>query len=371
MKALLIFAPQSPHSEKFIKMLEGNVNYILIAGKTDLNMNLSQKYVTIEQRSLKGILMIIKNLWFTYHDYVHVHSLNFTALIVALFAVRPIIVTGWGSDILLVPNRSKMHRLTTQFILWRAHKISVNSSLNMKQAIDIILGNNKIIYPIHFGISKETKKISFSKKENIIYSPRGHADLYNINKIIEAFRIFHLKNPDWKLIISGAEHPINTPKLKKQAQGLPVIFTGWLNPQQHSDWNAKAKIVVSIPSSDALSVTIMEAIYSNCICFASDLLPNREVIIEGENGFIDNLHFEKWKKINPIVMQKINKAISKDWTFEYNQKRFLDLYSENISTHKELILWIIFANLFLGLLGSIIYGTGYIAYYLGKLILGQ
>lgn len=322
MKNILIFAPRSPHTAKFINMIKDDINYKLVLDETGLDVDMLIPYTSTRQRSLKGLLTIIKNLWFTKHDYVHVQSLNLTALIVSIFAIKPIIVTAWGSDVLIVPNRSRINKLITQFILWRASKITANDSNNMWQAIKRLI--DKPVIPIHFGVSKESIRAMESVKQNIIYSPRGHADLYNIDKVIEAFKVFSKNNPDWKLIVSGMQSA-NTPKLKEQAAGFPVIFTGWIPPEEHAKWNASAKIVVSIPSSDALSVTVMEAVYSNCICFVSDLLPNREVIIQGLNGFI-GMDFERYKEIDFNNMSAHNALISKDWTFEHNKKAFLELY---------------------------------------------
>ena len=328
MKTILVFAPCSPHTAKFIKMIQYDVNYTLVLDETGLDIEMPIPYIKTRQRSLKGFLTIIKNLWFTEHDLVHVHSLNLTAFIVSIFARKPIIVTAWGSDVLLVPKRSKIHRLITQFILLRAYKISANSSENMKNAIyELISGSNKIVKPIHFGISQETKRVSFPKKENIIYSPRGHSDLYNIEHILIAFRFFCHSNPSWKLVISGMPDSVNTPLLKANAWDLPVIFTGFVTPKEHAQWNAKAKIVVSIPSSDALSVTIMEAIYSNCICFISDLPAYKNIVTNKINGIVGNLDFELFKNINISNMEAHNNTLSDTWTFDYNKKLFLDLYN--------------------------------------------
>jgi glycosyltransferase involved in cell wall biosynthesis len=134
-----------------------------------------------------------------------------------------------------------------------------------------------------------------------------------------------MQNPDWRLVISGMQNAANTPKLKGQAKDLPIDFTGWLSPQENANWNAKAKIVVSIPSSDALSVSLMEAIYSNCICFVSDLPPNREVITDGVNGFV-GCDFERYTEIDANILQQENAKLSQNWTYDFNKKSFLSLY---------------------------------------------
>jgi L-malate glycosyltransferase len=325
MKKILVFAPKSPHTAKFIDMIEGKVDYYLVASNTALPVHFKRPYTIINQHSIKGILTIIRFLWGSKHDYIHVHSINFTALIVSLFALKPIIITAWGSDVLLLPNYNILYRTIIKFILRRANIVTANSAVTMKQAIHSLIPT-LTVKDVHFGVSPFSKRTPFLDKENIIYSPRGHALLYNIDRIIEAFRVFSSLYPGWKLVIAGASDPLNTPKLKAQSTGLPVIFTGFLSQEENAQWNARAKIVVSIPSSDALSVSLMEAIYSNCICFVSALTPNTSVITDGINGFIEDLNFSRYSEIQPQVLEERNKEISQKWSFDYNQKIFLGLY---------------------------------------------
>lgn len=325
MKKILIFAPKAPPTATFIDMISDDFDYHLVAGDTILNVNFKQPYTAVNHRTAKGIFTILKTLWQQDYDYIHLHTINLTALIVSIFAHKPIVVTTWGSDVLLVPKRNFLSKLSVKFALGKATIVTTVSAGNMRQAIKK-LAPNVDIQNILFGISRFSKTVPFPEKENIIYSPRSHSSLYNIDKAIEAFSKFHKTHPDWKLVIAGMEDPINTPALKKQAKNLPVIFTGFISEEENAKWNAKAKIMVSIPSSDARSVSVMEAIYANCICFVSDLPSNREVIKQSVNGFIGGLDFSKYEEIAPKVLEERNAELSKNWSYEFNKKNFLRLY---------------------------------------------
>lgn len=325
-KKVLIFAPDSPHTKKFINMIDGILDYQLILQQNDLNLDYGNKTSRIKNKSIQSLFQIMKSLWFSpfKYDVVHLHFINFTAFIVSLLSIKPIIVTAWGSDVLVVPEKKLLYRMMIKFVLWRSEIITANSSQTMRVAINILAPKRKV-NKVHFGINQYCKKTPHQEKENLIYSPRNHAPLYNIEKVIHSFEEFYKNNPSWKLVISGREDPTKTPQLKKMAQGLPIEFTGWITEEEHALWLSKAKIVVSIPSSDALSVTLMEAIYSNCVCFVSDLNSNKEVITEGMNGFIST-QFDLHEKIDIKMMEKLNEKISETWTFEYQKKSFLKIY---------------------------------------------
>lgn len=329
-KKLLVLGPDSPHTEKFIQMIYKDIDCSLITSKTSYRGNYKCPSLTIKHKSISGVYSIIKSLWSNSssdfkHDYIHVHFINFTAFIVTLFARKPVIVTAWGSDILLVPHKNIIYRMIVKYVISKALIVTSNSAEVMQYAIRYLEPVVKV-EKIHFGISEFCTKTPWADKENIIYSPRNHADLYNISEVIDAFKRFHVSNKKWRLVISGAEHPINTPKLKKQSKGLPVTFTGWLSQKENAILFSKSKVVVSIPSSDALSVSLMEAVYSNCICMVSDLPANREVIMHNVNGVVSkNLH--DCLDIDPSLMEKVNKQVSQKWTFEYNKELFLNIYN--------------------------------------------
>ena len=94
----------------------------------------------------------------------------------------------------------------------------------------------------------------------------------------------------------------------------------------------KAKIYISIPSSDATAISLLEAISSNCICFVSNLPANTEHILDGVNGFIetnlDNIKLEKYKQINQETLESVNSIRSKSYLKDYNKRKFIEIYDE-------------------------------------------
>jgi len=197
-------------------------------------------------------------------------------------------------------------------------------SLLPKRKLDILIAN--------FGIEIIEKDLL---KENIIYSNRLHKKLYQIESVINAFKLFLENSIDktWKLVIAATGE--ETDNLKSLVEQLNltenVEFAGWVNNEKNIEYYSKAKLFVSIPESDATSISLLEAMAYGCIPVLSDLPANREWIDDGKNGIIVNSPseniFERALKLNFSEVASYNKKIIiEKGTKVANKKKFIQLY---------------------------------------------
>jgi glycosyltransferase involved in cell wall biosynthesis len=204
----------------------------------------------------------------------------------------------------------------------------------------LVPGKNLDITIANFGINIS---ISNVPKENIIYSNRLHKKLYRIDKVIEAFCRFNENriNENWKLIIAGSGE--ETDKLKGIVRDLNiqknVEFIGWANNNLNADYYNRSKIFVSIPESDATSISLLEAMATGCIPILSDLPSNKEWITDGLNGIIvNNISVNFLEQIMSLNMDKameINRnIIQQKGTKEVNKKNFIELYNRILLNNK-------------------------------------
>jgi glycosyltransferase involved in cell wall biosynthesis len=184
----------------------------------------------------------------------------------------------------------------------------------------------------NFGIDRV--EIS-AEKENVFYSNRLHKKLYNVDRIIRSFADFmqHPKHAGWRLVIAATGE--ETSQLKSLAESLEVSnaveFVGWLSKEENARWYAKAKYWVSIPDSDATSISLLEAMAHGCIPIVSDLPANREWIQDGLNGWIvdpsANSFMSNRKPLDEIQARIFNsKLIEEKATKEVNRAKFIELY---------------------------------------------
>jgi glycosyltransferase involved in cell wall biosynthesis len=123
----------------------------------------------------------------------------------------------------------------------------------------------------------------------VIVSTRAHEPLYNIGEIIDAHAIVARDLPGVRLVI--AHTGSQTEALRARAAVSAAIeFTGALDRPAFRDALADAEIFVSVPSSDATSVALLQAMAAGAFPIVGDLPSQRELITHGENGFLAPLH---------------------------------------------------------------------------------
>lgn len=266
-------------------------------------------------------------------DIIHIHQANAFSF-VTIFSLKkykvPIIVTAWGDDILVLPKKNIWLRKMVLFNLKNADAFT-SDSLNMSAEIRKLVNiGEKPLITANFGVELNENIIY---KENIIYSNRLHYKFYRIDKIILAFDKFYKKNPNWKLKIAG--EGIETQNLIKIASELncseAVEILGWVDKKTNQELYNKSKFFVSIPTTDATSASLLEAMSSGCIPILSNLPANMEWVVDELNGIIvDNVEEDFISRslvIDTIEGISINKKIIKNKaSLDVSRKKFTDLY---------------------------------------------
>lgn len=266
-------------------------------------------------------------------DIIHVHQANSVAYITgkANKGKKPLLLTAWGSDVLILPQRGILFKKMVSKSLQMADAITVDADY-MASAIRKF-EENKTIHNVNFGI--ELDNVTIPEKEKIIYSNRLHQDLYNIDKVIAGFAEFQRSYSDWKLVVA-ANGPL-TDSLKMLASEVLIDgsyeFVGFVSKEVNIDWYLRSKIWVSVPYSDGTAISLLEAMGYGCIPVVSDLPANKEWVDNMRNGVI----------INNGVAEGINRAIDLDLqsvqnlnselvqkraTKKVNRKLFCNIYKD-------------------------------------------
>jgi glycosyltransferase involved in cell wall biosynthesis len=220
-----------------------------------------------------------------------------------------------------------------QYSLNRFSFLTADSQEVADEINKLIAVKNPVLFA-NFGI--EIHEVS-SGKENIIYSNRLHKPLYRVNKVIEAFHRFLQTNPskNWKLVVGAVG--TETDKLKQMVSELGIAnhveFIGWVDAETNRNYYTKSKFWISLPESDATSISLLEAMAYGCVPIVSNLPSNKEWIKNGENGFIvRDLEIEYLSEMLSVDLdnaRNINKErILQDGTKEANRKKFIQLYEQ-------------------------------------------
>ncbi len=339
MKKLLIIGSNSIHVYNYINLVKDYFDeIILITNKkregTEVKTIELDFHLKLSSR-LKTVAKIKKLIQEYAPSIIHIHQVNsyaYYSLVAARKSSVPKILTAWGSDILLSPKKNYLLKKMVQFNLRHADFFTSDSEF-MAEEIRSLLPRRKLdILIANFGIEIIEKDLL---KENIIYSNRLHKKLYQIESVINAFKLFLENSIDksWKLVIAATGEETNNLKSMVEHLNLKgnVEFVGWVDQEKNVEYYSKARLFVSIPESDATSISLLEAMAYGCIPVLSDLPANREWIDDGKNGIIVNSPseniFERALNLNISEVASINKRIIiEKGTKVANKKKFIQLY---------------------------------------------
>ena len=339
-KKLLLISSDSIHIDSYLNLIGSEFADVLLL--TDPNsksrlvqtveLNFGMKNIFSIAKTKKKLNKIISEFK---PDIIHIHQANSYAwhtIRAARNKSIPIVVTAWGSDVLVLPKKNILLKRMVKYVLSNATAITADSQHVLNHIKKLIPEQNKTLLLANFGIELKNKNL---EKQNIIYSNRLHQPLYRIDKIIHAFAMLirHEQNKKWKLIIAGIGS--TTEDLKKTVNTLGiknnVEFVGWVKQEINFEYYNKAKIFVSIPTSDGTAISLLEAMECGCYPVVSDIPSNQEWIEDGVNGklvnTIDASFFENVVEEDFVTAQQLNKKIIEERaTKTINKKKFLDLY---------------------------------------------
>lgn len=300
---VLLIGSSSPHVANHLRrIINGPFNIEVI---TDSNKFLesNQKWTKISFALfnvfnwLKAIGVIKGRINECNPHVIHVHQANSVAFFTVLANRKskvPIVLTAWGSDILINPRKNRFFRWMVKFILKRVNYITSDSQFMADEIVKLNPSVKNQITICNFGVEESSTR---TEKSNIIYSNRSHNPLYRIEEVIKGFERFIKSKPNkkWKLILAGSGS--ETEMLKSLVNQLNLVdlveFVGFVNSEENNALYAQAKIFISLPESDATAMSLLEAMYFKCIPVLSDLPANNEWVKNGDNGIIvKNLNSE-------------------------------------------------------------------------------
>ena len=125
-----------------------------------------------------------------------------------------------------------------------------------------------------------------SEQPPTLISNRAMEPLYNVDLILRAFAQLRLRLPEARLLLAhdGSQRPLLESMVSELELGDAVQFLGTLDAPNLKAALARAHVYVSVPSSDSLAVSTMEAMAAGCFPVVSDLPSQDGFISDGENG---------------------------------------------------------------------------------------
>ncbi len=229
-------------------------------------------------------------------DWLHAHYLTSHGTLAWLakrvWRLRGRIVgSAWGSDILLAPHRSQAYRWLTRRVL-RACVLTTSDSRFMAARMRE-LGAREVMT---FAFGLESLPAPPGPKDPwLFFSNRGLEPVYRPQRVLTLFAAVARLRPEARLALANDGSLADALPAQARAAGLTVgriaagaqvEFTGRLDSAQQARWYARARWFISLPGSDSVSVSVLEAMAHGCIPLLSALPANRELVDDGRNGLI-------------------------------------------------------------------------------------
>jgi glycosyltransferase involved in cell wall biosynthesis len=230
-------------------------------------------------------------------DIVHAHYVTSYGYLAARCSHRPLVMTAWGSDLLVTPRRNLLLRALTRWTLRRADLVTGDSADLLDQAARYRLKQPPLL--IHWGVDLQRFAPTPwpSKPPLDIVSLRNWEPNYRIDAIVQALALVRRRCPEAPLHLHLLGGGPARAGLKAQIDGLGLAahatLHGRMDDAGMAGVLARCKVSVSVPFSDATSVSVLESMACGLAVVASDLPANRawlggapELLVGGEGSLL-------------------------------------------------------------------------------------
>jgi len=222
-------------------------------------------------------------------DLINAHFVPNYGFIGALANAQPLVITTWGSDVLISPKRSFLHRFRAKYSLSKARLVTADSRSAAVEVLYLGVDKDKLLVRpmgVERTFVEEGKKRVLSPKDPLtILSCRRLEKLYDVETLIRA--LARLKSrQNWRALIVGTGS--QKPKLEGLTSRLgisnQVSFLRELSTADYRKMLLESDIYVSTALSDSTSVSLLEAMAARLACLVTEIPGNGEWITVMENG---------------------------------------------------------------------------------------
>ena len=226
---------------------------------------------------------------------IHAHYVVEHGFYAALAGRRPLMVTAWGSDVLVAPRHSPLTKAIARYTLRRADLVTSNNEYMARRLAELGAPADRVVLVVlgadAFFLEAPEASVNLQSDGQTpptVISVRSlDSRLYNVDVIVRAMALVRRRVPDARLLVAGdgrLRAGLERLALRLGLEGA-VAFPGHLDRGDLRDALASSHVYVSVPRSDATALSTLEAMAVGCFPILSDLPSQEELVQDGENGF--------------------------------------------------------------------------------------
>lgn len=255
-----------------------------------LNVSIYLRYVT-------WVLQVRRLLKRIEPDILHAHYIGVPGYLGFASGFHPLILTAWGSDILITAKQSPFYGFLTKQALKRADRIICVSPALKEEIIKLGGAPHKIeVTPI--GIDTQEFSPVFRNEvllrdfdiagTPMVISTRNLRPIYDVETLIRAIPLVLEQIPEARFIVAGEGE--QRAYLENLAKGLGISgcvrFVGWIPNNKLPVYLASSDVYVSTSLSDGTSISLLEALACELAPVVTDIPANRPWVTDGRNGYL-------------------------------------------------------------------------------------
>jgi glycosyltransferase involved in cell wall biosynthesis len=228
-------------------------------------------------------------------ELVNAHFVPNYGLIGALIGRHPLVVSVWGSDVLLSGHRSPLHAARARFVFRHADWVTTDAEMLTRAACALGASPERML-TVPMGVDPEPYRAARRAAEAapggapLVVTTRKLEPVYDVGTLIGALPDVWRARPEVQVTVVG-DGPERT-RLARAAEAAAgarldrITFLGMLPHAELAGVLGRAQVYVSTSRSDSTSVSLLEAMAAGAFPVVTDLEANREWIEDGQNGFL-------------------------------------------------------------------------------------
>ena len=224
-------------------------------------------------------------------DVVHAQYLTSYGFLAATAGLRPLVVTAWGSDVLVSPRESRLAAWLAGRALRAADAVTTVAG-HMNAAVVALGAPAGRVQALPFGVDtalfRPPSAPPAAPPPLRIISTRNFAPVYSVHTVVEAASLLHRRGLALRLDLVGAGPLEPALRAQVQAAGLDALctFHGHVDHPRLVQLLGAAHVFVSSAVSDGNNVSLNEAMACGCLPVATAIPANAQWIEPGRNGLL-------------------------------------------------------------------------------------